>query len=57
MVLIPSTAFHEVTMVELEEEDRDSRLGRYTLTLFITPTQARQDENIAETTNESKRKK
>ena len=54
MVLIPGTALHEVTTVELEEEDRDSRLGRYTLTLFITPTQARQDENIAETTNECK---
>ena len=51
MVLIPGTALHEVTTVELEEEDRDSRLGRYTITLFISPTQARQDNNVD---NESK---
>ena len=51
MVLIPGTALHEVTTVELEEEDRDSRLGRYTITLFINPTQARQDNNVD---NESK---
>jgi len=37
MVLIPGTAVHEVKTVELKEEDRDSRLGRYTLTLFISP--------------------
>ena len=44
MVLIPGTAVHEVKTVELEEKDRDSRLGRYTITLFISPTANRGEE-------------
>tara|TARA_Y100000385_G_scaffold10118_1_gene10455 strand:- start:1561 stop:2238 length:678 start_codon:yes stop_codon:yes gene_type:complete len=43
MVLIPGTAIHEVKTVELEEEDRDCRLGRYTITLFISPSANREE--------------
>ena len=52
MVLIPGTALHEVKTVELEEKDRDSRLGRYTITLFISPTANR--EEPPQENNESK---
>ena len=38
MIIIPGTAVHEVKTVELQEKDRDCRLGRYTITLFISPT-------------------
>jgi hypothetical protein len=43
MVLIPGTAVHEVKTVELDEKDRDSRLGRYTITLFISPSANREE--------------
>jgi len=53
MALIPATALHEVKTVELQEEDRDSRLGRYTITLFIGPTSNPQQIEQLEN-NESK---
>lgn len=44
MLIIPSTALHEVTPVLLPEESRGKGLGRYTITTFVTNARIRELE-------------